>query len=235
MRFIRVSMRQIIPVFVATLCTQAISNADVIVLNPIADAMVDVNNPNTNFGSTTSMTLLGGNTTAGLFKFDLSSLPSGSTIDSLQFRFYVTSQINQPFFEFKELVADWDEGEVTWNNASVGVPWATAGGGVTGAQLGNDDILATEVGTYQKYASTPDFVALAQDWLDNPSANYGFRLHRFPGDASRSIELPSSEASLNLPELQVTYTVPEPGSLALMGLAALVAFPRRRTAAVQLP
>ncbi len=224
--------------FAAMASLAAVSPAAEIVLNPSADAFVNSVSPTTNYGSDTAITITGTSSAtppehinAALFRFDTSAIPSGATIDSVEFRFYVTAASGNGFFEFFQLIQDWNEAEVTWNEASTGNAWGTVGGSWGGSQLGNNDVLNTEAGGFQTYTSNAALVAEVQDWLDNPSTNYGIHLRRRFGNTGQFVTLPSSEAGSNQPELVVNYTytpVPEPGTLALAGLGGLMLLRRRR-------
>lgn len=65
------------------------------------------------------------------------------------------------------------------------------------AQLGNDDILASEIGTYQVFVNDPDFVALVQRWLDDPGTNRGFIMRRTYGNTTQYARLTTMEGPEN--------------------------------------
>src|SRR5205807_3011969 len=63
---------------------------------------------------------------ASALKWDLSSLPPGSTITAASITFYVTNSTTD-HFEVYQLLRDWVESQATWNLAATGVSWALPG------------------------------------------------------------------------------------------------------------
>ncbi len=226
-------------------CLTAPLDAATIVLNPSGDTFItsESGNADTNYGSAPSMTLTGGAGTgvnAGLFRFDLSAIPAGATIDSVTFGVYVESVIAGTFFQVRQVTSDWVASEATWNNSKAGTPWTTAGGDVQATALANDDILTGEIGKYQVWpssTSTPSqqtaeaaaLKALVESWITNSSTNYGVMIRRFGGNTAQGFTLTTSEG-VNKPQLTIHYTpVPEPASIVTLGSAALaLILPRRR-------
>ena len=163
----------------------------------------------------------------GLIRFDLTSIPAGSTITStsLELTLIQTTGPDGPA-TLHRVLADWGEGtslsggglgaaatagDATWLERFYGTaPWAVAGGDFSGVPSGTTTIVAT-AGT-QTFGSTSGLVADVQAWIDNPGQNFGWAVlgdeqtlqsaRRF---ASREYVVPAQA-----PRLLVSFTPPTP-------------------------
>lgn len=151
----------------------------------------------------------------GLMKFDLSSIPSGSTITAVTLRLYdigLNLATNTRTMRCYRCLRNWGETTVTWNKYDGTNAWGTAGADNTtsdreAGDIGNISMPGTEVAGYVDITITASAI---QDWLTGAVTNYGFvvrmdtetdDLHRFNG----------SEAGAFSPELVVTYDLPSGG------------------------
>lgn len=111
------------------------------------DAHVQQGNPNTNFGSATTMTVNNGSSKRYAFvKVDHSPLPSGEVLDAVQLRVYLpTAPPSGSTLTVDEVDNNWTETNITYNNmpsvltTGVGSKTATVGWNainISGAQLG---------------------------------------------------------------------------------------------------
>lgn len=96
------------------------------------DAALNSNSPTANYGATASIYCGLQSTTIFrriLVEFDLSSIPSGATISSAVLDVYDEQELSQggTTIYIYRLRRGWVESEVTWNQASSGVSWGTAG------------------------------------------------------------------------------------------------------------
>jgi len=136
----------------------------------------------------------------GLVKFDLSWLPSGSTINSATLKLRVSgASENDPFdIEFTTYRAtfDWTQSSVTWNSVSGGT-WSTDNAATSPLKfLGQDTVW--------------DVTGIITDWIEDGQPNYGFIIisstieagteDLFAGFASRE--------SSPKPRLVLDYTAP---------------------------
>lgn len=131
-------------------------------------------------------------------------------------------------------------GDATWNAASFpGTLWTTAGGDHAAAASASLALSGTTVGTAYTWLSTSQLVADVQGWLNTPATNFGWQLINANETSANSLYgFYSSEwhtftggSASQEPALQVTYTVPEPGtSVLLAGTAGLWLARRRRHA-----
>jgi len=105
-----------------------------ITLNPVADAYVYSASPTTNYGTATTLYVGSQSTSAtgrALFRFDLSSIPAGATVQSATFQAYLVQSSSSPTtldVELKRIDAPWQEMAVIWNTQ----PGYTGANNVTG-------------------------------------------------------------------------------------------------------
>ena len=122
------------------------------------------------------------------------------------------------------------EGDATWLHTRFpGDFWNTPGGDFDPVA-----IVLTTVGRVGSYTwdSNDDFVALAQAWVDDPTANYGLLL---AGDETSRFTAKRFDTHENLtpqfrPRLTVEFLpVPGPSGLGLLALGLLTGRRRRRS------
>ncbi|MFA5022649.1 MAG: DNRLRE domain-containing protein, partial [Candidatus Paceibacterota bacterium] len=125
-----------------------------------------------------------------LIKFDLSSISSGTQIESAVLRLYALEQIEytSSWIMVSRVIENWDPVYTTWTTRINSLEWATPGGSFTG----NDhiSILSKYGGTgYEDSGSGPynewfqlDITSLVQDWVDGTCDNYGLMLWQPNGD-----------------------------------------------------
>jgi hypothetical protein len=167
-------------------------------LTSVADSYVKETSPDSNFGTETEMTVSGisGNAQRSFVRFDLSSIPAGSTIGAATLTLCMSSWVSDAIGRVHELhlaTGSWTETGITWNNQPTVAASTT-------------DTATVSLGCLD-WAVTSD----VQDWLDGTS-NYGWRVK----DSSESSSgLPvawyytrESSVTAERPELEVVYTPP---------------------------
>lgn len=169
---------------------------------------------------------------SGLLQFDVSGLPAGVSIDSatltLQNGFVGNGT---PVIEVYQETEAWTEPTVTWNSPTgdaSGNPWDAAVGGFgPGMAVGTNVLDTTIVNSLSLFDW--DVTSAVQAWYSDPSSNHGLLLRR--GGFSDGVKLLTTEGAVanegTPPTLHVVYTVPEPASGALIGLASLAALRHR--------
>ena len=81
---------------------------------PVADAYVSASTPNTSYGATTQINADGDPAKISYLRFDVSGLPSGSTVISAKLRLYVNNETpDGP--GVRNINTGWEENAVTWN------------------------------------------------------------------------------------------------------------------------
>lgn len=231
---------------------QPSTRADTVTLRPVADTTLIETAPNNNLGGqpfANSGTTQNFTKNRALFRFDVSSIPTGSLVESVSLVLEVTRQPVDGYapadFGLHRMLVSWGEGtqtasnpgspgqgapaatgEATWNSplALTGATWASPGG-----QSGTDFAAASSAGqSIYSTANSPYFFTssqLAADvqlWLDNPSANFGWMLlANDEGPNFTARRFGSREDAINAPQLLVQFTaVPEPSAVVLAALGA---------------
>src|SRR5919107_256954 len=148
------------------------------VVTSVADAGLSELAPTTNNGSATTLKVggddpdPGGKDVYAALRWDLSQIPAGSTVTSATVTLNISNPSPQTYGVY-ELKRAWSEGQVNWNQAATGTPWATAGAeGATdrGPQIAS--VTPTNIASYTFSIPAP----VVQGWLNDPSSNNGILL-----------------------------------------------------------
>ena len=140
-------------------------------------------------------------------KFDVSTIPAGSTINSATLSFACTTNGNYDyeFFNVYELSSSWTETGATWNNGPSW--WTTPYSQIYGGDPGTPVWLDWDV------------TDLVDDWVNGSRTNYGFAVmmqgNFFQGLNAR-LEFHSSENTA-VPSLYVNFTVLNPAPQLSLG------------------
>ncbi|HKJ16673.1 MAG TPA: DNRLRE domain-containing protein, partial [Xanthomonadales bacterium] len=117
-------------------------------------------------GSVTDMSIV--------IRWDTSSIPSYATVEDASMVFEVTNPSTSGPYECYALLKDWNQSEVSWNEASNGVNW-TGAGATAASDRGSEVVCAVDAASTGSL--TVDFnsdgLALIQSWIASPSSNYG--------------------------------------------------------------
>ena len=177
-----------------------------------ADTWLDVAAPTIAHGADAKLVADGSPDNSILLKWDLSVVPTGSTILPATMSFYMPNSDDQSSdtYAFYALRRNWSEANASWNNADTGAPWGTAGAQNTASDR-NTTMLATSPagGTPPVWVSTAlnlDGVAQLQRWLGGADAYYGFAIQDY--DTSSDGFRFNAFNSVNPPELAVRYCLP---------------------------
>lgn len=168
-----------------------------------------------------------------LFQFDPSTIPAGATITAVNFRTFnerdgsIVASLEP---EVYALTRPFVETEATWNIAATGVPWTTPGGDFS-TLLATGTINTATTGQEIALAETPAFTSYLQSFVGT-STPINLIMKGSAANEQRSdrnLVFVGSENAVDAsvrPILEVTY-VPEPGSLAVLGVAGLLLVRRR--------
>jgi hypothetical protein len=139
----------------------------------LGDTLIWQTNPTTNYGSSVALetTESAGASERPLVMFDLTGIPSGSTIDSASLDMtYYAKGANDPVgrtIRFQRCTKTFVELQATWNIYSTGNNWDSAGGDVDGVLAASD---ATVPASFQVMSwNDAGMVAQVQDAVDNRS------------------------------------------------------------------
>jgi hypothetical protein len=161
-----------------------------------------------NYGNDTKMTVDGDPDEAGLFRWNVSAIPTGSTVNSVSIEFTVTSSSKETY-EVYALERAWDELAATWQQYADGASWS--GAGATDASDADSAVLGsmspTSKGTYRINLNDAGKAAV-QAWINDAGQNYGIIIKDY--DNSKAFEIATSEAKTasQRPKLIINYTAP---------------------------
>lgn len=189
------------------------------------------------------------NSRRALLAFDVAaSVPTGATIDSVDltltsFRNSRSDASADDVFSLHALTSDWGEaplpgsdagplggggtaavdGDATWtssfHNSS---SWTTPGGDFVAVASASQTVgLVSAPDSLPVTWSGDGLTADVQQWVDNPSSNFGWILIGDVANGQRTARIfGSRERSEGSPQLTIAYTVvPEPSALTLVGAA----------------
>ncbi|WP_050615353.1 DNRLRE domain-containing protein [Bacillus testis] len=152
----------------------------------------------------------GGNVIRSLVKFDLSSIPVASEIlsSSLNLWFSSSNNIAETTVSMYKMKADWEENQASWTYGKTQTPWVNKGGDyVTSNKLGSVTLgIPGNIDENMKKWNLP--TNIVQDWLLNPSNNYGVMLKSDTENVNYYKKFVSSEQSIAAkykPLLTITY------------------------------
>jgi len=139
------------------------------------DTYIETYNAGENYCAEDLLLVRGEESTSALIRFDVSSIPSNATIVEAYLETYADPSSSSQELEVSVfgLLRDWEACEATWNEASVGSAWETAGAmGLTDrAVVPADRAIVSGGGWY--YHNVTDLV---QQWVLDSSSNKGILL-----------------------------------------------------------
>ncbi len=166
----------------------------------IVDAFLFADQPTSNYGGTSYVSTID----RFVIRFALPAALQGRRVVQARVGFYVWAQTNYQagqFLDLYRITSPWDAGTVTWNNASAGVPWTTAGG--DGAELvGRIEQQSGSQNWDHVYYPAADITLLVQKWAAGAVPNHGLAMVHSP---VTTIGLKASEYDPG-PYLEITYT-----------------------------
>jgi len=209
------------------------SRADTTTLTSVADTFINSASPGNSagghpfFDAGTDGQLTPG-VRRGLLRFDLSSLPPGSTITSAVVQLTVIQVPGfglavDSTFDLRRLMAGWGEGtnigtsgaiavtgDATWTARILGTANWTAAGALSDAAAtasASTPVGSTINATYQW--SGAGLVSDVQLWAGNPNQNFGWLLRSQSEATGRTVRgFAARENGANAPTLQIGYTPP---------------------------
>ena len=164
----------------------------------IIDAFLREDAPDTNYGDTSYATTYD----RFVVQFNLPAEVMGKRIISAEMSYYVWAVDGADagtLLDIYPVTQAWEEGTVTWESASAGVPWGASGGDI-GAPVAQTAVEAID----HAFLTPVDITDTVQQWVDGSLPNYGLILHKGP-DVGMGVK--ASEYSLAAsPYLTITYT-----------------------------
>ena len=170
-------LRPILAILIPALLPALASAADA---RLAADAYISTNSPNGNFGGAASVHIGGPGARRALLRFDLSTLPPGSTGASVaraNLVIFADQAGTGSTFNVVRLNSPWAEGTVSNNSVPI---------------FGTAEVTAVPLSADSSFAAV-DVTALVKAWLNGTLANNGLAL--VPNAAGSQIDLDSRENS----------------------------------------
>ncbi|HUY03593.1 MAG TPA: DNRLRE domain-containing protein [Rhodocyclaceae bacterium] len=169
------------------------------------DTWIDEAHSSSNYGSSISFTVTKGprgKSGRGLVRFDLSSIPASQVLKSATLRLFTGSFSNPKasILTVNPVNVPWTEGGASWKTAD-GTSNSWKGGGF-GGNFGAAAASATIGSSYTSGWVEWDVTALAQQWINGGSPNYGVGVLI---DTPSIIIFNSREFTANQPQLVLTY------------------------------
>ncbi|MEY3143755.1 MAG: hypothetical protein RLY21_2248 [Planctomycetota bacterium] len=211
-------------------------NADQVVLTTVADNTL-IEDPSGAYSCGAAQYFFAGRVGAnggstlrrGAIRFNLSSIPAGSTITSVSLKLYCSAAgLNSSYtVSLKKMNASWGEGpstafggggapsadgDATWlHRFYPNTLWSTAGGQFNSTASASRSVAGQG---YYTWTSTAQLVADVQGWLDNPVTNFGWLVQGNEVTLQSAKRFDSREAAAaTRPQLTVVYTRPNPSDL----------------------
>jgi len=181
------------------------------------DTWLNSDYPTTNYGSDTNGHLQYNTADRQLHRFDVSSIPAGSTVNSATIYFYAYNVTGgTPGVSCYRVLTHWDEMQATWNNRLTGTAW-----GAAGLQSGVD-YNATAIGAAT--VSAPGWVSYSitstvQGWVNGSYVNEGV-VYRETSAGHCYTYMSEYATASSRPKLDVTYTPPSGPGITTSGLPA---------------
>jgi hypothetical protein len=178
----------------------------------MTDTRIAAKKATTNYGNDTKMTMDGDPDEAGLFRWNVTSIPAGSTVTSAAIEFNVTGS-SKDSYEVYALQRAWDELSATWQRYANGSNWSGAGANGSGdaqsAVLGQ--LSATSKGTYRINLNDAG-VAAVQQWVNDPNLNFGIIIKDYT--VKKAVEIATSETKTasQRPKLIINFQQPVPNT-----------------------
>ncbi len=179
----------------------------------MTDTYLNASSTYTNNGTATTMLIDGAAPFAnGLMKWDVSSIPSNATIQSVSISYNVTNNSGANTYTIYKSTQNWVENETNWASSSVSVPW-----GLPGSLDNSDDYVDTSLGTLGTASIAPATstlnaagIAVVQGWVSGSTPNQGFFISRTSTADIDGLQFDSSEAATvgNRPGLTIVYNLP---------------------------
>jgi hypothetical protein len=201
-----------------------------ILVNPLAATLTassdtyigEAGKATTNFGAAASLIVDGKPDHGALLRWDLSSVPAGSTIQSVALSINVTGTSTDTF-EIYEVKRSWTELQATWKKANSSTNWQSAG--AQGTLDRGSTVLGTvtaSVAGIHTVTLNAAGLAVVQGWVNNPATNFGFILQDYANGTDDDLVFNSRNVAIaaQRPQLQVEYNPPIAAQFQSAGMAA---------------
>jgi hypothetical protein len=163
---------------------------------PSDDAYIKASSPTSNFGVLPEIEVRPDNDAnrRGLVRFDVSSIPQGSTVTSAMLYLYEKDKKEDQITYLFRLTSPWSEDSVTWS-----APWIAAGG-----DFDDSHAYASFIPNQSSCMREIDITGLVQEWVDG-LPNYGLLLNSTGPNHIVRFSSKENVAVEEHPKLDITY------------------------------
>ena len=212
-----------------------VSNCSTVSLTASADTYISANNTDYNNGGNTQLHVDGDTDTnrrSTLIMWDLSSIPSTSTISAASLQLYV-EDTSSLVFNLYNMRRSWVEGtssrassstSANWNTYDGSNSWGTVGAASTSADRFDTNLWGADTSTFASTGSKTvsldsDGLAVIQGWVAGSLSNYGLIMQNYSGTTNDAVYFTSREGTTaaNQPKLNVTYCAASSPTIATSG------------------
>lgn len=134
-----------------------------------------------------------------LVAFNLAAIPSTSAVLNATLRLYQDNKKDNQTVSLHRLTNSWSEFQVSWNNRSSGVAWATRGGDFAGTAL------LTFTPNVDKVYRDLDVTGVTQSWVNGGLPNYGFLLRSTGNNGEVKFKSREEANASKQPQLCINY------------------------------
>jgi hypothetical protein len=170
------------------------------------------NKADNNYGNSTVLSVDGDPDESALLFWDITSIPIGSIVQSVDIAVNVTNTSGSLTYEIYDLKRAWIEYEATWNDYISGQSWEVAGADGA-ADRGSTElgvIVGSSLGSTTVSLNT-DGMATVQAWVDDPSTNHGFIVQDYNNANGLGFSSRETTPISERPKLTVTYSLNNAG------------------------
>jgi len=181
------------------------------------DVRIIQDDPGTNHGLSSRLIMDGdepsgtGRNVFTLIKWDISSIPPGSRVESAYIEVYVTNPTAETY-EMYRMGRNWSESQATWEEYRTGNPWEIPGAygvGDRGSTV-RGTITSGAVG-FARIQMNAAGVALVQAWVNDPAGNTGVIIANTGNADGLGFDSRQSATPAQRPRLKVSF-VPGTGT-----------------------
>ena len=181
-----------------------------------ADALINQQSPNTNYGSFQQLYMSQGWTFCGnatstcnsLIKPDISAIPAGATIVDAELYYYMVAYTGSAtnFYTLFNVTSSWSESTVTWNNKPSTQSWTCTGPPGVIVICDSGTVSTYEQGTYVSIPITGQ----VQAWYSGATTNNGIQISiaSLNGNGASFISREATLGGANGPKFMITYQLP---------------------------
>ena len=173
------------------------------------DTKIKDDAPLTAFGADPNMEVDGDPDYGTLMRWDLSGIPAGAIVTDASLSLQITN-LSGDAYPLYAMTRDWDEATATWEEASTGIPWHAPG--ASGSNDHATDVLGEIRPTLSGRRTlmfTDAGVAAFQQWVDDPTTNFGLIAQNYTTAADGVDFFSSDNADVSTrPILTISYVEP---------------------------